>query len=171
MWIVEAQKQRGDRRLATAARADNADALTDLGLERQPVEGVAAAARIGEMHVGECDARDERRSWSRAAFRQRRGGLQQGIDADRRRLADNAIVQHGAEIAQGAEYLGARHQHDEQCWQRHQAVGQAVNTERKRRRRADPYTTSMMPRAIRFVPSIFMVAAESSRAFLASMWP
>ena len=55
----------------------------------------------------------------------------------RRRLPDHAVVQHGAEIAQRAENLGARHQHDEQRLQRHHAVGHTVDAERKRRRGAD----------------------------------
>ncbi len=59
--IVKPQQQRRDRRLAAAARADDADALADFDVERQPIERLAAPARIGEMHVVERDGRSERR--------------------------------------------------------------------------------------------------------------
>ena len=135
--IVKPQQQRRDGRLAAAARADDADALAGSDVERQPTERLAAPARIGEMHVVETDGRRERRRGPRAALRHRRLRLQQRVDAERRRLPDHAVMQHGTEIAQRAENLGARHQHDEQRLQGHHAVGDTVGAERNRRRGAD----------------------------------
>ena len=59
------------------------------------------------MHLVERDARNKRRRGRGAALRHRRARLQQTVDADRRRLTDHTVVQHGAEIAQRAENLGA----------------------------------------------------------------
>ena len=104
--------------LPDAAGPDDADALARARCAKlRPGMRRAAAAGIGEADVLELDLR---RAAPPSARRPRRTGaslrcLQQRVDAAF--AADCPFmpgVQHGAQIAQRAENLGARHQHDQQ---------------------------------------------------------
>ena len=98
------------------------------------------AAGIGEANVVEGDAGREvgspgsvppilARRAGKGRGRGSRGGnrfIQKRIDACCRRLSGQALVQHRPQLAQRAEDLGARHQHDQQRLQAHLAVTHAI---------------------------------------------
>ena len=101
-------------------------------MRRQP------PARIGEADILEHDTRIAR-SRGRRDGRGRQGafGVQQGVDAHRRGLPQHALVQHAAQVAQRAEDLGSRHQHDQQRRQRHRALAHPPGPQHQRRRGAE----------------------------------
>ena len=138
--VEEAQQQPRNRRLAGAARPDNADLLAGGDGEGQPVMGGATPAGIGEPDVLESDGREERPADCRLArrlLRNQRFGGEQRIDAGRGRLPEHPLMQHGAQIAQRAEDLRSCHQHDQQCLDAHQAVRDPPDGEGQGRRSAD----------------------------------
>ena len=104
--------------------------------------GGAAAPRISEMNVFEGDGRSERDSRRRACRlrRHQRLGGEQRVDAGAGRLADHALVQHRAQVAQRTEYLGPGHQHDQQRLEAHLSVRHPPYAERQRRRGTDRNT-------------------------------
>ena len=123
--VEEAQQQFCNRRLAGAARPDNADLLAGGDSEGQPVMGSAAPARIGEMDVLESYGRQERPADRRLAgrlFGNQGFGGEQRINAGGGRLPEHSLMQHRAQIAQRPKYFGARHQHDQQRLDAHQTV-------------------------------------------------
>ena len=136
--IVLAQQQTQDGRLPRPARPDDAHRFAGGNREAQPSVGIGAAARIGEAHVVERDARCQ----VRHLCPDRSGGVaarfQQRMDSIRRRLADHARVQDRTQIAQRTEYLRAGHQDDQQGFQAHFAVTYPPGAYRDGGRRAQP---------------------------------
>ncbi len=102
--------------------------------------GGTAAAGIGKTDILEGDCRDQRHIRLRRARRLRRHqrlGREQRVDAGGGRLPDHPLMQHHAQIAQRAEYLGAGHQHDQQRLDAHQPVRHPPHRQRQGRRGAD----------------------------------
>ena len=97
--------------------------------------GGAPGTRIGEGHAVELDRRFEGghgrgRCW--AVF-DRGPRVEDGEYLLRRRLAQHAVVQQPAQLAQRTEDLDAHHQYHEQGVEAHDAVGHAVGAERQGR--------------------------------------
>ena len=152
--IVQPQQQADDGGFAGAAGADDADALAGGDVEGEAPMRRAPAAGIGEVDRFECDApfptlprfagegamnslsREAGESWGGGARRGDRR-VQQRVDAGRRRLAGQALVQHGAQLAQRAEDFRAGHQHDQQRLEAHLAMADAIRAQHQRRGRAE----------------------------------
>ena len=161
--IVQAEQQADDGGFAGAAGADDADALAGGDAEATGPDARRAGRR------GRRSPRRRRRCCGRRTATRvhagrrsppvrcgRRGDrlVQQRVDAGRRRLAGQALVQHGAQLAQRAEDFRAGHQHDQQRLQAHLAVADPVRAERqRRRRRRRRMPRSVMPRVRMLVPS------------------
>ena len=134
--VVEAHEQAQDRRLAGAARADDADPLARAHMEREPVVRGPPSAGIGEMHVLEGERRRER-GRVRRAVGVLDGGLcvEQAEQARRRRPPEHARVQQRPEVAHGPEDLDPHHQHDQQHLDADGTLGHPSRADPERRRR------------------------------------
>ncbi|KAG1389851.1 hypothetical protein G6F59_015403 [Rhizopus arrhizus] len=155
-----AQQQAHDGGLACAAGADDADPFAGRDAERQALLRTTVG-RVRERDLVELDGGRQagRRGACRARIRCRRQRLRihQRVDADRGGLAQHAAVQARTQVAQGAEDLGAGHQHDQQRFDAHVAGGHAPGAQRQRQRGAQRHAQKVL--------------SDRLRARAASRWP
>ena len=116
LWVIEAEQQPHDGRLARSARPDDSHTLASRDVETQARVCRLSAARIGKRDVLEDNRRNERTlrvpGWLRIAHQWL--GVEQVEDALRRGESDHALVQDDPEIPQRPEHFNAKHQNDEQ---------------------------------------------------------
>ncbi len=132
--VEEAQEQPRHRRFARAARPDDADLAAGGDGEGKPVMGRTPPAGISEINILEGDGRKQRPvrlRWARLVRGHQRLGGEKRVDAGGRGLPEHPLMQHGSEVAQGAEHLGSRHQHDQQRLHAHLAVRHPPHSERQ----------------------------------------
>src|SRR5271169_5223580 len=99
---MQAQQQADDGGFSGAAGADDADALAGGDGEVEVAVGGAAAALVGEADFFERDAGGQVVDLGGARGRGGGGdrGVEKGVDAVGGGLADHALVQDGAQVAQ-----------------------------------------------------------------------
>ena len=135
--VMEAEQQAHQSGLARAARPHDAHALARRHLEDEPVQRGASAARIAKVDRVE---RHRRRKPRGAVGARRRVGYfrpqrEEREDALGGGAAQHALVEQGAQLAQGTEHLHAQHQDHQEGGQPQLAVPDAIGAPRQRRRR------------------------------------
>ena len=135
--VIIAHQQLDDGRLARPAGSDDADTLafrdreTEIAMRRKPATGI----REPDMIKRDCRRQPPCRHGVRRCA-DRRFRIQQVENAHRRRLRHHALMQKHAKFAQRAEDLDPHHQDHQQRRDGHIAIGDAIGTDRQRRRRA-----------------------------------
>ena len=139
LWVVEAQQQPDERRLARAARADYAQHLARVQgeadvLQRGPAPALVREVDALEPHLGHELARGGVGGLLGVSHLDR--GVQQREDPLRGRHRHHALVIERDQLAQRPEHLAAQHQDDEQRLELHQPVVHAYPAPHQRDGRA-----------------------------------
>ena len=139
LWVVEAQQQPDERRLAGAARADHPKHLARVQGEADVLQRGPAPALVGEVdalepHLGRDLAVGRVGGLLRVSDLHR--GVQQREYALRGRHRRHALVIERDKLPQRPEHLPAQHQDDQQRLELHQPVVDAYPAPHQRDRRA-----------------------------------